>query len=89
VTLDLEFADAPAGVFTAGAGSVDVPAGGEATVTVTADTRVAGPDGHVGGWLTATGGGQVVRTQVSFTSRLGVRSEVTLLSQPDLHVDRT
>jgi hypothetical protein len=82
VTLDLEFAAAPTGMFTASADSVDVPAGGEATVTVTADTRVAGPDGYVGGWLTATGGDEVVRTPV------GVVKEVESYDVTLNHVDR-
>ncbi|GIG61755.1 serine protease [Longispora fulva] len=46
---------APAGMFTADP-SVTVPAGGTATVTVTADTRVNGPDGRYTGRLIATGG---------------------------------
>ncbi|MEV6521633.1 S8 family serine peptidase [Longispora sp. NPDC051575] len=45
---------APAGMFTADP-SVTVPAGGTATVTVTADTRVGGPDGRYTGRVVATG----------------------------------
>jgi hypothetical protein len=63
VTLDLA-TDEP--TFTVRPASVTVPAGGAATVTVTADTRVPGPDGSVTGTLTAGG----VRTLLS------VRKEV-------------
>jgi subtilisin family serine protease len=49
VTLDLGV-DAP--TFTVRPASVTLPAGGAATVTVTADTRVPGPDGPVTGTLT-------------------------------------
>jgi hypothetical protein len=45
---------APEGLFTISADSLTVPAGGSAQVTVTADTRVAGPDGLLGAYLTAT-----------------------------------
>ncbi|WP_406077502.1 S8 family serine peptidase [Micromonospora sp. NBC_00858] len=55
----------PAGMFTVDRPSVEVPAGGEAKVTVTVDTRVPGPDGYVGGWLTATAPDLVVRTPVA------------------------
>jgi subtilisin family serine protease len=85
VTLDLavtavgpEGEPAPAGLFTASAttvtvpagGQAQVPAGGQAQVTVTADTRVQGPDGLYSGQLVATGGSTVVRTA------LGVNKEV-------------
>jgi subtilisin family serine protease len=53
---------APAGFFTLSATSLTVPAGGEASVTITADTRVNGPDGYYTGRLTATGGGGAVVT---------------------------
>ena len=53
---------APAGLFTVGASSVTVPAGGQSEVTLTADTRVGGPDGLAGGYLVATAGGSVTRT---------------------------
>jgi hypothetical protein len=58
VTLDLA-TDQP--TFTVRPESVTVPAGGAATVTVTADTRAPGPDGPVTGTLTAGG----VRTLLS------------------------
>ncbi|MDK1472642.1 S8 family serine peptidase [Streptomyces sp. 549] len=54
---------APAGMFTLAATELTVPAGGTATVDVTADTR---PGGNLNGGyslqIAATGGGQVVRT---------------------------
>ncbi|MGW1975766.1 S8 family peptidase [Streptomyces sp. NPDC001889] len=54
---------APAGFFTLDASSVTVPAGGTASVGVTADTRLGGKvDGHYSAAVTATGGGQTVRT---------------------------
>jgi subtilisin family serine protease len=55
----------PAGMFTMSAPTVTVPAGGDASVSVTADTRVAGPDGYAGGELTATAGDVVVQTPVA------------------------
>ncbi|WP_153520662.1 S8 family peptidase, partial [Streptomyces jumonjinensis] len=54
---------APAGFFTLGAETVTVPAGGTASVDLTADTRLGGDlDGHYSATVTATGGGQLVRT---------------------------
>ncbi|MGI5393072.1 S8 family peptidase [Streptomyces sp. CA-251251] len=54
---------APAGFFTLGAGSVTVPAGGKASVALTANTRLGGTvDGAYAAYVTATGGGQTVRT---------------------------
>jgi len=54
-----------AGAFTLSAATLAIPAGGDATVTVTSDTRVAGPDGFLGGDLTATAGDLVVQTPVA------------------------
>ncbi|WP_328968405.1 S8 family peptidase [Streptomyces sp. NBC_00239] len=70
VTLDLAVATtgpdgkpAPAGFFTLGARKVTVPAGGTATVALTADTRGDdNRDGAYSAYVTATGGGQSVRT---------------------------
>lgn len=57
---------APAGLFTLGAKSVTVPAGGTASVDLTADTRLGGTvDGAYSAVVTATGGGQGVRTAVA------------------------
>ncbi|GLF93239.1 S8 family peptidase [Streptomyces yaizuensis] len=53
----------PAGLFALGAGQVTVPAGGTATVPLTADTRIGGTnDGTHTATVVATGGGQTVRT---------------------------
>lgn len=54
---------APAGFFTLGAATVTVPAGGTASVGLTVDTRLGGTlDGAYSAYVTATGGGQSVRT---------------------------
>ncbi|MER6910881.1 S8 family serine peptidase [Streptomyces sp. NPDC000594] len=56
-------APAPAGFFTLGADRVTVPAGGTAAVALTVDTRLGGTDdGHYTAAVTASGGGQSVRT---------------------------
>ncbi|MFJ5776057.1 S8 family peptidase [Streptomyces sp. NPDC093094] len=56
-------AAAPAGFFKLGATTVTVPAHGEASVDVTVDTRLGGTaDGAYSAYVTATGGGQSVRT---------------------------
>ncbi|SOD63406.1 Serine protease, subtilisin family [Streptomyces zhaozhouensis] len=71
VTLDLalratgpEGAPAPEGTFRLGADAVTVPAGGTATVEVTADTAFdeATPVGAYSAFVTATGGGHTVGT---------------------------
>ena len=56
---------APAGMFTLDTTSVVVPAGGEAVVTLTADTRVAGPDGLYSGRIAATGDGLAMTTPIA------------------------
>ncbi|MGW3986681.1 S8 family serine peptidase [Streptomyces sp. NPDC004830] len=54
---------APSGFFTLGAASVTVPAGGKATVPFTVNTKLGGTlDGAYSAYVTATGGGQSVRT---------------------------
>jgi subtilisin family serine protease len=54
---------APAGFFTLGATTVTVPAGGEASVPLTVNTKLGGTlDGAYSAYVTATGGGQTVRT---------------------------
>ncbi|MGW4113146.1 S8 family serine peptidase [Actinosynnema sp. NPDC004786] len=55
---------APAGVFTVSPGAVTVPAGGEATVSVTADPRAAAVDGAYSGTVVASGGGVELRVPV-------------------------
>ncbi|WP_229400715.1 S8 family serine peptidase [Micromonospora okii] len=56
---------APAGVFRLDATRVTVPVGGEAPVRVSADTRVAGPDGYYTGRVVARSGAQVAVTPIA------------------------
>ncbi|SDK40477.1 S8 family peptidase [Streptomyces indicus] len=57
---------APAGFFTLGATKVTVPAGGTVSVDVVADTKLGGTlDGAYSAVVTASGGGQLVRTAAS------------------------
>ncbi|MFF2507481.1 S8 family serine peptidase [Streptomyces sp. NPDC058067] len=54
---------APAGFFKLGATTLTVPAGGTASVDLTADTKLGGTvDGAYSAYVVATGGGQSVRT---------------------------
>ncbi|WP_327250530.1 S8 family peptidase [Streptomyces sp. NBC_01244] len=53
---------APAGFFSLGASKVTVPAGGRAEVDLAANTRLGTVDGAFSAYVTATGGGQSVRT---------------------------
>ncbi|MER5912507.1 S8 family serine peptidase [Streptomyces sp. NPDC001982] len=54
---------APAGFFELGATSLTVPAGGKASVDLTVNTKLGGTlDGAYSAYVTATGGGQSVRT---------------------------
>ncbi|MFH8607888.1 S8 family peptidase [Streptomyces sp. NPDC018029] len=70
VTLDLTVTatdpkgrPAPAGFFTLGAEKVTVPAGGTASVDLTADSKLGGTvDGAYSAYVVANGGGQSVRT---------------------------
>ncbi|MFJ3666033.1 S8 family serine peptidase [Streptomyces sp. NPDC090106] len=56
-------AAAPTGFFKLGATTVTVPAGGTASVPVTVNTKLGGTlDGAYSAYVTATGGGQTVRT---------------------------
>ncbi|MDN3029551.1 S8 family peptidase [Streptomyces sp. S.PB5] len=56
-------AAAPAGFFKLAATSVTVPAGGKASVGFTVNTKLGGTvDGAYSAYVTATGGGQTVRT---------------------------
>ncbi|SED03147.1 Serine protease, subtilisin family [Amycolatopsis tolypomycina] len=80
VTLDLttdvrgpDGAAAPDGMVTVTPGSLTIPAGGSAAATVTADTRVAGPDGGYQGVVLASG----VRTPIAVT-REAERYDVAL-----------
>jgi subtilisin family serine protease len=85
VTLNLAFqatgpdgAAAPAGMFTLDQQTLTVPAGTEATVTLTVDTRTT-PVGRYGGYLTATAAdsGHVVRTPFAVESE-SERYDLTL-----------
>jgi subtilisin family serine protease len=74
VTLDLAAAvkgpdgsTAPQGMFTLTPARLTVPAGGQASATLTTDTKVEAADGVYGGVVTASGGGQSVRTPVAVT----------------------
>ncbi|MFF4748745.1 S8 family peptidase [Streptomyces sp. NPDC002514] len=61
--LDPKGRPAPAGFFTLGATQVTVPAGGKASVDLTVNTKLGGTlDGAYSAYVTATGGGQNVRT---------------------------
>jgi subtilisin family serine protease len=64
ITLDLavEVPNAPAGMFVVTPNQVTVPAGGQATATVTADPKAGSTDGRYAGTLTATGAGLTLRT---------------------------
>ncbi|WP_326763190.1 S8 family serine peptidase [Streptomyces phaeochromogenes] len=54
---------APAGFFTLGTKTLKVPAGGSASADLTVNTRLGGTlDGAYSAYVTATGGGQSVRT---------------------------
>ncbi|MFY1695738.1 MULTISPECIES: S8 family serine peptidase [unclassified Solwaraspora] len=75
---------APAGVFSAGATEVTVPAQGTAEVVVTADTSVDGPDGYYSGHLVATGA-DGVRVVTPF----GVNREVESYDLTLAHLDQT
>jgi subtilisin family serine protease len=76
-TADGSGAPTPAGFFTVSPASVTVPAGGDAPVSVTADTRVAGVEGLAGGTLTATGGGVSVQTPLGLENE-GERFELKI-----------
>ncbi|MGB3444261.1 MAG: S8 family serine peptidase [Actinophytocola sp.] len=72
VTLDLaaditgpDGSPAPQGMFTIGSPQLTVPAGGQASTTVTTDTKVGTEDGIYSGVITATGGDRAVRTPVA------------------------
>ncbi|WP_089099157.1 S8 family peptidase [Streptomyces hyaluromycini] len=65
---DPKGAAAPAGFFKLGATKVTVPAGGTAAVDVTVNTKLGGTlDGAYSAYVTATGGGQSIRTAAAVT----------------------
>ncbi|MGW1612783.1 S8 family peptidase [Streptomyces sp. NPDC002285] len=74
---------APAGFFKLGATKVTVPAGGKASVDFTVDTKLGGTvDGAYSAYVTATGGGQSVRTAAA------VQREVESYDVTVQHIDR-
>ncbi|MFI7604183.1 S8 family serine peptidase [Micromonospora sp. NPDC049366] len=90
VTLDLTVeatgptgALAPAGLFTLSAAQVTVPAGGTASATVTADTRIGDADGHYTGRVVARAGDSVAVTP------FGVHREVESYTLTVRHLDET
>ena len=62
---DADGAPAPDGLFTLSASSVTIPAGGQASVTVSVRAGAGLPDRYVGGEVTASGGGVQVQTPVA------------------------
>jgi subtilisin family serine protease len=74
---------APTGFFTLSASSVTVPAAGQATVTVTADTRLGTVDGYYTGRITGSGGG------ASITTPFAIDREVESYDVTLRHLDRT
>ncbi|MBQ1071896.1 S8 family serine peptidase [Micromonospora sp. C31] len=74
---------APAGMFTLDASRITVPGGGTASATVTADTRVDGPDGHYTGRIVARSDGKMVAV-----TPLAVHREVESYTFTARHLDR-
>ncbi|MFI5998190.1 S8 family peptidase [Streptomyces sp. NPDC051362] len=69
---------APAGFFKLAKTSVTLPAGGKASVDLTVDTKLGGTlGGAYSGYVTATGGGQTIRTAAAVHSE-GESYDVTL-----------
>jgi subtilisin family serine protease len=74
---------APAGFFKLAATQVTVPAGGKASVDLTVNTRLGGTlDGAYSAYVTATGGGQTVRTAAA------VQREIESYNVTVKHIDR-
>ncbi|WP_245736264.1 S8 family serine peptidase [Micromonospora pattaloongensis] len=73
----------PAGMFRPSVERVTVPAGGQAQVSVTVDTRLGGPDGLYSGQLVATAGQTTVSTPIA------VHQEVESYNLTLNHVDRS
>lgn len=74
---------APAGFFKLAATKLTVPAGGKASVNLTVNTKLGGTlDGAYSAYVTATGGGQSVRTAA------GVQREVESYSVTFKHIGR-
>ncbi|TDU88705.1 subtilisin family serine protease [Kribbella voronezhensis] len=72
----------PAGTFTLGQSSVRVPAGGTAKVTVTANTKLDGPNGYYAGRVIATAG------TTHLTTVLSVEREAESYNLTIRHLDR-
>ncbi|MFF4798339.1 S8 family serine peptidase [Streptomyces sp. NPDC001351] len=74
---------APAGFFKLAATKLTVPAGGKASVNLTVNTKLGGTlDGAYSAYVTATGGGQTVRTAA------GVQREIQSYSVTFKHIGR-
>jgi subtilisin family serine protease len=74
---------APSGFFKLGATKVTVPAGGKASVGLTVNTKLGGTlDGAYSAYVTATGGGQSVRTAA------GVQREIQSYSVTIKHIGK-
>jgi subtilisin family serine protease len=81
---------APAGMFALNTGTVTVPAGGTASVTFTTDTRVDGPEGLYGGWISATGpGGLTVSTPFGVHRADGVEMTFHLRNRSGQYAPRS
>jgi hypothetical protein len=81
-TGDTAGAPAPEGMLQVSPATVELPAQGEAAVTITANTSLDSPDGYVGGYLTAAGDDLLVRTPVA------VHKEVESYDLTLRHLDR-
>ncbi|WP_281291982.1 S8 family serine peptidase [Streptomyces tailanensis] len=75
--------NAPTGMFTVSPARLTVPAGGTAQATVTADTRLGSADGAYSGAVTATGGGQSVRTALGVIREVESYQLTLTVTRPD------
>ncbi|HWO60600.1 MAG TPA: S8 family serine peptidase, partial [Umezawaea sp.] len=85
VTVDAKGPDgkpAPAGLLTVSPANVTVPAGGEAKVVVTGDTRIGSVDGAFTGTVIATSTGGAVRSPISIARE--VESYTVTVNHTDL-----
>ena len=80
----------PAAMFALDPATITVPAGGTAQVAVTADTRVAGPEGQLTGQLTATvsGASGAGQADPAVVTALAVEREVESYDVTVTHLDR-
>jgi hypothetical protein len=83
LTLALTLEGAPAGMFRLDRTEVGVPAGGQAQVTLTSDTRTGSATGQFGGYVTATATGVLAHTP------FGVDLEPESYDVTLSHLDRT